>query len=213
LNNDTFVDKNLVDKMLASAENENVGLIVPKIYFAPGFEFHKKRYKESDLGHVIWYAGGKMDWGNLIGQNVGVDEVDHGQFGIKMETELATGCCFMVKTEVLNRIGFFDERYFLYYEDADFSERVKNAGYKIIFEPQAYLWHKNAGSSGGSGSELQDYYISRNRLIFGMKYAPTRTKIALFRESLKLLTAGRKWQRRGVMDFYIKNFGKGSFRV
>jgi GT2 family glycosyltransferase len=154
-----------------------------------------------------------MDWDNLIGKNLGVDEVDHGQFDVRAETELATGCCFLIRSEVLENVGMFDERYFLYYEDADLSERIKRAGYKIIYEPRAVLWHKNAESSGGSGSDLQDYYITRNRLLFGMTYANIRTRFALVRESLGLLIKGRKWQKRGILDYYFKIFGKGTFSI
>lgn len=213
LNNDTIVHPSLVKNLLVPVKNESVGGVVPKIYFEKGYEFHKDRYKESEKGKVIWYAGGKMDWSNLIGENIGVDELDHRQFDIRMETELATGCCFMIRASILSKIGLFDDRYFLYYEDADLSERIKKAGYKIMYEPSAVVWHKNAESTGGSGSELQDYYITRNRLLFGITYAGVRTKLALARESLNLLARGRRWQRRGVMDFYLRRFGRGSFPI
>lgn len=213
LNNDTIVHPDLVKNLLEPLNHDSVGAVVPKIYFERGYEFHKNRYKASEKGKVIWYAGGKMDWDNLIGENIGVDEVDQGQFDIRMEIELATGCCFMIRADLLSKLGLFDDKYFLYYEDADFSERLKRAGYKIIYEPKAIVWHKNAESSGGSGSDLQDYYITRNRLLFGMTYAPIRTKLALLRESLNLATTGRKWQKKGVMDFYLRRFGRGSFHI
>jgi hypothetical protein len=73
------------------------------------------------------------------------------------------------------------------------------------------LWHLNAGSTGGSGSALQDYYITRNRLLFGFSYVTLRTKVALFRESLKNIFFGRPWQKKGVMDFYLRQFGKGNY--
>ena len=57
-----------------------IGLVSPKIYFAPGFEFHKDRYKEEDLGKVIWYAGGEFDWDNIGNIHRGIDEVDQGQY-------------------------------------------------------------------------------------------------------------------------------------
>lgn len=213
LNNDTIVDKNLINHLVEAAEDAAVGGVVPKIYFEKGFEYHKDKYKNSDLGNVIWYAGGKMDWGNLIGQNIGVDDVDHGQFDERKEVELATGCCFLIKSATLKEIGIFDDRYFLYYEDADLSEKINRKNLKIIYEPKAFLWHKNAESSGGSGSGLQDYYISRNRLLFGMRYAPLKTRVALIRESLKILKSGRPWQKKGVKDYYLKKFGRGSYKI
>lgn len=214
LNNDTLVDKNLVLELVKVAQSDkSIGIITPKIYFAKGYEFHKNRYKESEEGKVIWYVGGLMDWRNVIGVHRGVDEVDGGQYEKVQEADFASGCCMFIKREVFEKIGFFDERYFLYYEDNDLSQRAKSEGFKIIYSPKAVLWHKNAGSAGGSGSELQDYYITRNRLLFGMRHVPFRSKISLIRESISLFFNGRNWQKRGVWDFYLGRFGRGSFKI
>jgi len=214
LNNDTVVDKNLIKELVNQAElNKDAGIIVPKIYFAKNYEYHKERYSRSQLGRIIWYAGGRIDWENMISYHIGVDEVDSGQFDSSGQTELATGCCMLLTRELIQNIGKLDPKYFLYYEDSDFSIRAKKAGFKIIYSPGAILWHKNAGSTGGSGSELQDYYTSRNRMVFGMKYAPIRTKLALFKESIRLLTNGRTYQKKGIKDFYLGKLGKGSFPI
>lgn len=213
LNNDVILDINLIDQLVKTAEREDVGIVSPKIYFAKGFEFHKDKYKKEELGKVIWYAGGEMDWNNLIGKHKGVDKVDKGQFDEEIETDFSSGCCMLIKKEVFEKVGLFDEKYFLYYEDNDFSQRAKKKRFKIIYNPKAILWHKNAGSVGGSGSDIQDYFITRNRLLFGFKYASLKTKAALFRESLRLLSSGRTWQKIGVRDFYLRRFGKGSYNL
>lgn len=211
LNNDTVIDKKLVNELFKTITTRNAGVVAPKIYFYPGFEFHKDRYKKQEQGHVFWFTGGEMDWRNVIGHHRGVDEVDKGQYDKTSEINFASGACMLIKREVLEKIGLFDERYFLYYEDNDLSQRAKSSKFKIIYNPKAVLWHKNAGSVGGSGSQLQDYYITRNRMLFGMKFAPVRSKISLIRESLKLLMSGRPWQKRGIVDFYTGNLGKGSY--
>ena len=212
LNNDTILDANLIGELVkAASEDLKIGIVSPKIYFAKGSEFHKERYKKEDLGKVIWYAGGKMDWKNVIGEHLGVDEVDKGQFDEKRKVDFASGCCMLIKKEVFEKIGYFDERYFLYYEDNDFSQRAKSKGYEIIYAPRAILWHKNAGSVGGSGSSLQDYYITRNRLLYGTTYSSLRTKLALLKESVKFLLNGRRGQKKGALDFYLRRFGQGSF--
>lgn len=212
LNNDTTVEKSLVKELIKPfMEDSGVGITVPKMYFSKGHEFHKERYKESDRGKVLWYAGGIIDWKNMINSHRGVDEVDSGQYNETTETGFASGACVMIKKEVFEKVGMFNERYFLYYEDADLNIRIKKAGYKIIYVPKAILWHNNAASSS-SGSLLHDYYITRNRLLFGFTYAPLRTKIALLRESILLLKSGRKWQKKGIIDFYLRRFGKGSYK-
>jgi GT2 family glycosyltransferase len=83
------------------------------------------------------------------------------------------------KKSVLNIVGKWDESYFLYYEDADFCERALKKGVSLLYDPSIHLWHKNAQSTGGSGSSLHQKYQTKNRLIFGLKYAPFRTKIHL----------------------------------
>jgi GT2 family glycosyltransferase len=211
LNNDTEVDKNVVKKLLEVAnKHTKAGAISPKIYFAKGFEFHKK-YKKQDLGKVIWYAGGDMDWNNIYGSNYGVDEMDKGQFEKTKETDFTTGACVLLNSKALKDVGLFDEKYFMYSEDADLSQRLKKNGWRVLYTPETHIWHKVAQSSG-IGSDLNDYFITRNRLLFGVRYAKLRTKIALIRESFRFLATGRKWQKIGIRDFYLGRFGKGSWK-
>lgn len=207
LNNDTIVAPTFVQKLLAATKQADI--ISPKIYFAPGFEFHKSRYSKNELGKVIWYAGGKIDWDNIIGIHLGVDQVDRGQFQKRQQIDLATGCCLLVKRQVFGKIGAFDEKYFLYLEDMDFCTRAQKAGFSILFEPSSVIWHKNAGSVGGSGSALQDYYITRNRLLFAAKYAKIRTKFAVLRQVASQINQPIK--RKALLDFLRGNFNKGSF--
>lgn len=209
MNNDTIVAENFIQELFNFSEkNSNAGIVAPKIYFAKGHEFHKDKYEDAELGKVIWYAGGIMDWNNVIGKHRGVDEVDKGQFDDVMTTDFTSGCAMLIKKEVFENIGFFDEKYFLYYEDADLCIRAKKAGYKIYFVPGSVIWHKNAGSAGGSGSKLQEYYITRNRLLFGNRYAPLRSRIALNREGLSLVFRGREWQKKGARDYFFRHFNR-----
>lgn len=211
LNDDVKVDKYALSELVKTVDDDGVGAAVPKIYFYPGFEFHKDRYSKKELGKVIWYAGGEIDWGNCIGKHRGVDEVDVGQFDKQTETEFATGCSMLIKRKAIEKTGLLNEKYFMYLEDLDYSMRLKRCGFKIIYQPKAIMWHKNAQSSG-VGDDLHDYFFTRNRLLFGMTYAPLRTKFSLIRESGKLLLSGSKWKRRGVTDFYLRRLGIGSWK-
>ena len=206
LNNDTYVDPNFAANLVKAAKDAQI--VCPKIYFAPGFEFHKKRYKKSDLGKVIWYAGGQIDWQNIIGIHLGVDEIDQGQFK-KREISFATGCCMLISADVFNKIGMLDEKYFLYLEDMDLSYRAQKAGFKILFEPSAVIWHKNAASAGGSGSRLQEYYFTRNRLLFAFRYAKLKTKLALLRHIIKKST--NPLTRKALTDFLTLQYGQQEF--
>lgn len=213
INNDTVLTRNAIYEMIVGMRQGKFDAVCPKIYFEKGFEYHKDNYRKEDLGKVFWYAGGEMDWKNVIGYHTGVDQVDRGQYDKSTSTDFITGACFLSKGEVFRRVGLFNENYFLYYEDADLSVRIKSLDYKIGFIPGSIIFHKNAGSTGGSGSSLQDYFITRNRLMFGMRYAPFRTKIALIKESMRIVLAGRVWQKRGVKDFYTHRLGKGTYPI
>lgn len=212
LNNDTEVEKGLIVNFIKTMNTHNkAGVLSPKIYFAKGYEFHKDRYEKNELGKVFWYAGGDIDWANVYGVNHGVDEVDCGQYEEDRETDFATGTCMFFRREALESTGFFNDKYFMYLEDVDLCMRFINFGWQVFYTPKAYLWHKVAQSSA-IGSSLNDYFTTRNRLYFGIKYAPARSKLALARESIKFLFKGRKWQKIGVRDFYLGRLGKGSWK-
>ena len=212
LNNDVELHKDMLTELIKTAgNNPQAGIICPKIYFAKGYEFHKNKYRKNELGKVIWYAGGEIDWANAIGTNRGVDQVDKGQFDDRQETDFATGNCMFIKSEAIKDTSLFDEDYFMYLEDVDLCVRMGKLGWKVMYSPKALLWHKVARSSA-IGGDLNDYFIIRNRMIFGMRYAPLRTKIALVRQSIKLLRSGREWQRIAIKDYYKRNFGKGSWK-
>lgn len=213
LNNDTRVSHGFLEELIKVAEsNNNIGIVGGKIYFEKGYEFHKDRYQKKDFGKVIWYAGGLIDWNNVYASHRGVDEVDVGQYEREEETEYVNGCLMLIKKEVFEKIGLLYKKYFLYFEENDFCQRAKKAGFKLYYAPKSIIWHLNAGSSG-SGSDLHDYFLTRNRLMFGMKWAPLRSKISLIKESLGMMFSGRKWQKIGVKDFYLGNFGRGSWRA
>lgn len=212
LNNDTYLDENLLVCLIkAVGKHKDGGAFSPKIYFAKGYEFHKNRYRKSELGKVIWAAGGNIDWDNVYGKNRGVDEVDRGQYDKLQKVDFATGACVLYRPEALRKAGVFDPRYFMYLEDVELGVRMARRGWGTYYVPEAILWHKVAQSSG-VGSRLNDYFITRNRMVFGMKYASLRAKFALLREALRFLVSGRTWQRNGIIDYFIENLYEGSWK-
>lgn len=212
VNNDTVLDENILTQLIkVMGSDKTVGIIGSKIYFAPGYEYHQERYKPSERGKVFWHAGGKIDWKNVFASHRGVDEVDKGQYDNQMAVDFVSGCAMFIRRELLEKIGLLDEKYFLYLEDADFCQRAKRAGFKVIYAPQAILWHFNARSSS-VGGPLHDYFLTRNRMLFGLSYAPGRAKFALIRESFKIFLFGRPWQKLAVKDYCLRKFGKGSWR-
>ena len=206
LNNDTYVDKYAMRALIDALTNEYVGIVGSKIYFSYGREFHD-RYAEKEKGRVLWYAGGAIDWKNMYASHRGVDEVDQGQYDKREETPFITGCSMMIKRAVFEAVGYLDDKFYLYLEDLDFSLRAKRAGFSLVYVPGSTIWHNNAGSTDTPGHGLHEYYITRNRLLVGMRYAPLRTKIALVREAVQFAFGGSHSQKQAVVDAVMGKFG------
>jgi GT2 family glycosyltransferase len=209
LNNDTIVDPDFLKELIKTADsNPRIGLVSSKIYFTKGREFHHDSYDKDQLGNVLWYAGGSIDWQHLVAFHRGVDEVDYGQFDNQIESDFATGCSFLIKREVLEKCGTLDKRFFVYMEDVDLSIRVKKAGYIIGFSPKSIVFHKNAGSSGGSGSKIHEYYQTRNRIILSMKNISFSNLVVALRLIAKWLKSGNRIKRKAVFHALTGQFGK-----
>lgn len=209
LNTDTVVDPEFLNILYKRAEKEGkTGLVSPKIYFMPGYEFHQRSYRKTHLGKVLWYAGGSIDWPNLTSVHHGVDEIDRGQFDTETNSTFATGCCVLIPRVVIETVGLLDKRYFLYFEDTDYSLRCLEAGLSLWFEPEAKVWHKNAGSSGGAGSPTSQYYQTRNKLLISMIHASLKIKITALRVAFQSLFSNNTYERKAALDFFLQRYGK-----
>lgn len=181
INNDTYFNNNFVDSVLSSIISHPSSIIGGKIYYAPGYEYHKDRYQKKDSGKVLWFAGGSVDWNHAFTPHRGVDKVDKGQYDKLEKTGFVNGCLMCFDKNVVEKVGMWDEKYFLYFEDADYCERAKQKGIGLWYDPSIVIWHKNAQSTGGSGSKLHVKYQEKSRLRFGLKYAPLKTKLHLLK--------------------------------
>lgn len=195
LNPDAIVEKDSIDLLVKRAVATHADIANPKIYFA-----HSKK---------IWFAGKNFDLLNVLGSHRGVDEIDTGKYDEEIEMKDGNGAALLIHKRVFEKIGFMDEDYFLYYEESDFCYRAHKAGFKIMYIPSSIVYHENAKSTG-LGSPLQDYFITRNRMLFAKKFLSRRTQFALIREALR---TGMKYSTRrlAVMDYLLGRFGKGSF--
>jgi len=154
LNNDTVVDPAFLGILVNAAEAEPaVGIAGPTIYY----------YERPD---VIWSAGGAIDWQRGSTWMVGLDEQDKGQFGAEPRpVDFVTGCAMLVRRAVLERAGLLDERFFAYYEEAEWCVRAARAGFQVMHVPMAHIWHK-ISPAAQADSPLVHYYMTRNRLLF-----------------------------------------------
>lgn len=156
LNNDTVVDKDLLTHLVARMNADPAhGMIAPKILYF-------------DQPDRIWFAGGEISMWTGTMKHTGIREVDCGQHDTVHEIDYASGCCILVRAGVIQKIGLLDESYHMYTEDADWSMRTRRAGYKIMYEPSARVWHKLSVSAGGhlSWYKLKNKFISNFRFFW-----------------------------------------------
>ncbi len=209
LNSDTKVESNFLKQLtIFMDEHPRVGAACPLIYFAAGSEYHKESYEPSQRGNIVWYAGGSIDLRNLHAFHKHIDEVNQGQIVDSLDEDFATGCCVMLRREVLEKVSGFDDRYFLYLEDVDLSQRIQDAGYQIALCASAEVWHYNAGSTGGPGSSLHVYYQTRNRFLFFWQYGSWRVRVTLLSWALSRLFKGTSAEQTGIFHAIIQKYGK-----
>lgn len=208
INNDTIVDKDFLIELIQAGETDKkIGAVGSKIYF------HSEPNR-------IWFAGGKINWLKNKGTHIGLDEIDNNQDDKISETDYLTGCCLLIKREVVEKIGGLAEDYFLYYEDTDFSLRVKNAGYKIVYAPASKIYHKISRSIK-PGSSNYIYYHVRNGLVMAKRNGSFLNKIILYlycvilflKQIVKIIFMPQKrnWAYavlRGEKDFLSGKMGK-----
>ena len=161
INNDTIVEKNLIEVLLKTAQAKNFSVIQPLIL----------NYNGKD----IWNAGGRINY--FFGNFITKKKLDNSLNSSYELTEWFTGCCCLFKTKIFKDIGKLDERFFAYYEDVDFSLRLKKHGYKIGFTSKTQIYHYESFSSisnnskGGKLSPYVHYLNIRNHILILKKHS------------------------------------------
>jgi GT2 family glycosyltransferase len=116
-----------------------------------------------------------------------------------------SGGCLLTRLETLRRVGLMEEAYFLYAEDADWGERMRNHGYHFGCAIDAFTWHKGSQTTGAK-SPFQDYYLVRGALMFVRKHSPAWLPAAAAYLGMRCLVpkvVRGEWERaRSVMKAY-----------
>lgn len=188
VNPDTVLDTNFVLHTTHTLAHHPRSIIGAKIFYAPGYEYHTKTvavdtipYPLVSHKYYVWYAGALVDWNHATVKHRGVDIMDGPEFDKADATQIVSGCCMIYDKTVHDIVGQWDTHYFMYYEDADYCMRAYQKGIRILYDPSIVLWHKNAQSTGGSGSDFHVQEMTKSRLRFGLRYAPLKTKLHLIK--------------------------------
>ncbi len=206
LNNDTVVSKNFLQPLVNVVKQDgSVGIVTGKIYYF-------------DDRQTLWFGGSYYDCNLCENKIAGNREPDDKQYNIAKEIPFATGCLWLMPATVIKTVGLMSEDYFLYYEDADYCERLKKAGYRIWYEPFSVIYHKESRSTK-KGSDSYHYYNLRNYLIYISKYCEKRQKCKMYAKrairTVKEVIRGRQNLSISVKawkDFALSRCGKEKLR-
>jgi GT2 family glycosyltransferase len=157
INNDTLLfDDSMLKLVDFMDKNSQAAAVSPKIYF-PGEP------------KIIQYAGfTPMSRITLRNRSIGRGEKDDGSYNYENKTFATHGAAMLVRREVVDRIGYMPEVYFLYYEEIDWCMNMKRHGYELWYVPSSSIVHKESRTTG-EDSPLKRYYMTRNRLLFARR--------------------------------------------
>jgi hypothetical protein len=173
LNNDTTVAPDLLSAFAQVAQDHpDAGALSGKIYFL------------SDPQR-LWYAGTRWNPAAAAFEHLGQGVIDNGgSFEQVRETDYACGCAMFLRASTVRAIGPLDERFFLLFEETDWSFRAKRAGFRCLFVPRARLWHRVSASLGGRGVPLFEYFYTRNRLLWAEMHLRPGRRMAVWLNTL-----------------------------
>jgi hypothetical protein len=158
INNDVEFETTLIEKLLQVQAEKSCSLVTPKMMYF-------------DNPNHIWYAG---SWfikkKGYLPLHRGMKQLDEGQYDEIVEVEYAPTCCLLAKKKVFQDIGLMDEKYFVYFDDTDFSYRVwKDRRHKIFYYPDIKFYHK-------VGSLTKSFHKEEAKIFRGDFFIQQNTK-------------------------------------
>lgn len=151
LNTDAFVSRDTLEKTVAFMQTRlDVGILGVRLVGRDGALQPSCRYFPTVLNQFIQRAGLNR-WFPNVGY---VDDMDWDHATPRL-CDWVPGCYYLMRREVIDQVGLFDPRYFLYNEEVDHCKAAKNAGWKVIFFPETEVIHIGGESAKSDGAISQ----------------------------------------------------------
>jgi GT2 family glycosyltransferase len=175
LNNDAVAGPGLPAALAAAADaRPDAGVLACKVFFA-------------DPPDVLMYAGGRVNLRlGYWGRQDGFGQRDDGRFDALRDVDRATGAAMAVSRAAIERAGMLDESLFAYAEDTEWCLRIREAGFAVVFVPDAKVWHVGSASTGGMRSPTSIYYDTRNMIAVAERHDPRRGAAGAVRRGVVL---------------------------
>lgn len=202
LNNDTIVEKDFLINLLETEKKYNNDIVVTSkiLYF--------------DFKNIIWYGGGSFNKITSRVKHIEINKIDDKIDNREREVTFISGCCMLIPSKILLKVGFFEEKYFLYCEDTDYCCRLMKNNIKMIYNPKSIIYHK-VNSSTKKISNMITYYNVRNKKLIIKLYINGFKKIFaniyFYMEILKRIISKEynyKICIKALKDYKLNRFGK-----
>jgi GT2 family glycosyltransferase len=172
MNNDVEAAPDLIECLVEAAGSDpRIGLVGPKIYYQRA----ERQHPDSDIRAAardrIWSAGGRIDWWSGMSHHRGLRQPDGPEWDTPADVDYLTGACILITHRVLSEVGYLDEDYVMYAEDADYCVRARAQGFRVVYAPRARLWHEVSAASGGGLTAYKMYHRVRSNLRFLRRHA------------------------------------------
>lgn len=163
LNNDTLLHSECIGRLVARAESDRgIAAVSPQIRFRRP-------------GERIWFAGGTFNFWTGRNGHIGYRKRYRARWNVPKPMDFICACAMLVSREAWQEIGGFDEVFFRSAEDLDWSLRARRAGYRLLYEPEALVWHcESFDILHNDGRARQMYFYIRNQLAVMWKHAKWR---------------------------------------
>ncbi len=162
VNNDVTLEAGTLGRLVAALEQHpEAGLVGPRVL-------------DQRDPSLLWAAGGALTWRENLTTLLGSGEPDGQGWRRTFEVDYLTACAVLVRREVFEEVGAFDERFFAYSEDVDLALRAARAGYRSLCVGEAAALHEPSSTTGGGYSARRKYMMGVNSVWFLRRWAGPR---------------------------------------
>ena len=213
LNNDTILASQCISHLLQDLQlHPDAAAAAPKSFYL-------------EAPDIIYFAGGRISRDGRT-HHIGGGSYDAPKYNLACDTEWLTGCAILFRSKSLQELGLFEPKYYVLFEDLDWSLRARRRGYRLRVVPEALLWHKVSTSFGKTWSPLYWYYYTRNSFLCIERNFMLQEKPRLYYSALKrafdatmartreVSSKDERLIRRsvwkGIVDYVLRRFGSQS---